>query len=163
MMTITVHQPYATLIVMGLKTMETRTWSTHYRGPLLIHASRRPYVVEDHLDNQGNTLTDWLIAWDYHHGPLTFPTQSILGAVNLAGVIPYSKLHDNLHLLSPVDKRYGVFAPGWCAWKLTNAVKFKKPLLVPGKQGLWEQVFDPDILHENGWKGTLTTEWQQSA
>lgn len=38
---LTVHQPYAHLIAAGRKPIETRTWATRYRGPLLIHASKR--------------------------------------------------------------------------------------------------------------------------
>ncbi len=33
-------QPWATLVVIGVKQIETRSWSTAYRGPLLIHASK---------------------------------------------------------------------------------------------------------------------------
>jgi len=35
---LTLHQPWASLIAIGVKTMETRSWSTSYRGPLTIHA-----------------------------------------------------------------------------------------------------------------------------
>jgi hypothetical protein len=37
---LSVCQPFATAIVLGLKPFENRTWGTSYRGPLLIHASR---------------------------------------------------------------------------------------------------------------------------
>jgi hypothetical protein len=37
---ISLRQPWASLIVYGLKTVEIRTWQTDYRGPLLIHASK---------------------------------------------------------------------------------------------------------------------------
>lgn len=36
---LTVRQPWASLIVCGAKNIENRTWSTSYRGPLLIQAS----------------------------------------------------------------------------------------------------------------------------
>lgn len=36
---LTVHQPWATLLARGeYKTIETRSWSTSYRGPVAIHA-----------------------------------------------------------------------------------------------------------------------------
>jgi hypothetical protein len=35
-------QPWASLVALGVKTIETRSWSTSYRGPLAIHAARRP-------------------------------------------------------------------------------------------------------------------------
>jgi hypothetical protein len=33
-------QPWATLIAIGAKTIETRNWKTSYRGPIAIHAAR---------------------------------------------------------------------------------------------------------------------------
>lgn len=38
-------QPWASLVALGVKTIETRSWSTKYRGPLMIHASKRPPEV----------------------------------------------------------------------------------------------------------------------
>ncbi len=40
MKTLSLLQPWATLVVMGVKQIETRSWRTDYRGPLLIHASK---------------------------------------------------------------------------------------------------------------------------
>jgi ASCH domain len=34
-----IRQPYAALVVAGIKDVENRSWRTRYRGPLLIHAS----------------------------------------------------------------------------------------------------------------------------
>jgi hypothetical protein len=39
MLALSVRQPYAWLLVHGIKDIENRTWATRYRGPLLIHAS----------------------------------------------------------------------------------------------------------------------------
>jgi len=36
---LSIWQPYAWLVVNGIKTLENRSWRTHYRGPVLIHAS----------------------------------------------------------------------------------------------------------------------------
>ena len=38
MRVLTVHQPWAGLLVAGIKDVENRRWETNYRGPLLIHA-----------------------------------------------------------------------------------------------------------------------------
>lgn len=38
---ITLWQPWATLLALGVKTIETRAWSTRYTGPLLIHAAKK--------------------------------------------------------------------------------------------------------------------------
>src|SRR5437762_3212572 len=37
---LSLKQPWAALLVHGLKTIEVRTWSTFRRGRILIHASR---------------------------------------------------------------------------------------------------------------------------
>lgn len=37
---LTLYQPWATLIAIGAKKIETRSWDTKYRGPLAIHASK---------------------------------------------------------------------------------------------------------------------------
>lgn len=38
---LTLHQPWASLVALGVKRLETRSWSTSYRGRLLIHAAAR--------------------------------------------------------------------------------------------------------------------------
>lgn len=40
MKTLSIRQPWASLIISGHKPIENRTWKTSYRGPLLIHATR---------------------------------------------------------------------------------------------------------------------------
>jgi hypothetical protein len=51
MKALSVRQPYAALICAGVKTVENRTWTTDYRGKLLIHASGKPMALpyEDYL------------------------------------------------------------------------------------------------------------------
>ena len=41
MKVLTLHQPWASLVALGVKTIETRSWSTKYRGPLAIHAGAK--------------------------------------------------------------------------------------------------------------------------
>ena len=40
MKVITIKQPFASLIVLGIKKYEFRTWKTKYRGDILIHAGK---------------------------------------------------------------------------------------------------------------------------
>lgn len=44
---LSLHQPYAALIALRLKTIETRPWRTQYRGDLLICSTRKPVVDLD--------------------------------------------------------------------------------------------------------------------
>jgi hypothetical protein len=41
MKAISIRQPWAALIVAGIKDIENRSWPTKYRGQLLIHASQK--------------------------------------------------------------------------------------------------------------------------
>lgn len=46
MRAISLHQPWASLIARGLKTIETRRWPTKFRGDLLIVSTKKP-IVDD--------------------------------------------------------------------------------------------------------------------
>jgi len=41
MRALTIHQPWASLIAAGLKTIETRAWATKHRGQIVIHAGQQ--------------------------------------------------------------------------------------------------------------------------
>ena len=59
--TLSVRQPWATLICYGIKTVENRTWEADHRGRLLIHASGQGMSMfsEDHVSqNYLNELCD---------------------------------------------------------------------------------------------------------
>lgn len=43
---LTLWQPWASLIAIGAKWIETRSWSTRYRGPLAIHAAKTTEGME---------------------------------------------------------------------------------------------------------------------
>lgn len=42
MKALSIREPWISLIASGKKTIETRTWSTKYRGPLLLVGSKKP-------------------------------------------------------------------------------------------------------------------------
>jgi hypothetical protein len=47
MKTLSIRQPYAWLIVNGLKDIENRSWPTEYRGPVLVHAGKTRMTRDD--------------------------------------------------------------------------------------------------------------------
>lgn len=93
MKALSIKQPWADLIVEGLKPIENRTWITFHRGPLLIHASKvfdtagfcwpfnnwhklgMPCAVGDILD----AMNDGRAPYDQRGG--------IVGRVNLVDVV----------------------------------------------------------------------------
>lgn len=52
-------QPWGTLVVMGIKPIDNRSWSSSYRGPLLVHASKNwdkegaEWIVDQFPDLKG--------------------------------------------------------------------------------------------------------------
>jgi hypothetical protein len=45
--TLSIQQPYASLVAYGVKKIENRTWQTNYRGKVLIHASGDEWAWPD--------------------------------------------------------------------------------------------------------------------
>lgn len=75
---LSIRQPYAWLIVAGHKPVENRTWTTNYRGPLLIHAGLRPH---DHTNDEIKRRFGFSIP----HFDL--PRGGIVGRVDLIDVV----------------------------------------------------------------------------
>jgi len=57
---LTVRQPWASLVALGVKTIETRPWSTRYRGPLAIHAGVKPPKRGPYDGKSGEAVGDWM-------------------------------------------------------------------------------------------------------
>ena len=69
MKVLTLTQPWATLVAIGAKRIETRSWSTKYRGPLAIHAAKGfPAWAKDMC---GSLLVTGLLGWPTCPKPLT--------------------------------------------------------------------------------------------
>ncbi len=85
---LSVRQPWAWLIINGLKDVENRDWSTHLRGPLLIHAG-----LQFESDAMEGILSN-LDATDRQRFPLeksAFQRGGIVGIVNIVDVVTESQ------------------------------------------------------------------------
>jgi len=69
---LTVRQPWAQLIIDGIKPVENRTWQTDYRGPLLIHAAAK--VCRKTIEQ-------------FDLNPDELPFGAIIGAVELTDIV----------------------------------------------------------------------------
>lgn len=108
MRAITLWQPWASAIALGLKSIETRGWSTDYRGPLAIHAARR-FGGEEKRFAQVERALGRL--------PARLPLGAIVCVVELVDV----RTTDELALtVGPIEKLYGNYAPGRFGWILEN-------------------------------------------
>ncbi len=85
MRALSVRQPWAGLIVAGLKDIENRSWRTEYRGQLLVHAS---------LGRSGRTLSDiermYCIAITDGLVKLCTLTGGVIGAFNVVDCVSES-------------------------------------------------------------------------
>lgn len=59
MQVITIRQPWATLIALGEKEYETRSWQTKYRGKLAIHAGKQIDIEACHDKSILNELNKY--------------------------------------------------------------------------------------------------------
>jgi len=143
MKTLSLIQPWASLIMLGLKRYETRSWSTAYRGPILIHASGT-------RDRDGRNLWENLIADPLPPGfkvptvPKRYadlPFGAVLCRAVLTEVIPTT----HFSLLPGVEGFLGDFSPGRYAWRLTEVERIWPHQTAKGSLGLWE--FDlPEVV-----------------
>ena len=135
MKTLSLLQPWASLVVMGVKKIETRSWKSDYRGPLLIHAS---------LGKKGSILSTESPFKKYIRNFESLPFGSVIGVVLLEDIVPIEQLFLTGHELASLtmeEKAFGDYSKGRYAWLLTAPQIFDKPIPVKGTLGLWE--FNP--------------------
>ena len=131
MTVISLLQPWASLVAMGYKTIETRSWSTAYRGPLLIHASK---------GTSGLVFCDQPIFKKYLHD-IQLPFGAIIGEVTLYSIVQITDLSMNdekLGELTLEEKVFGDYTTGRYAWIFKNALPLQQPVPARGLPGLWQ-------------------------
>ncbi|XP_076391252.1 activating signal cointegrator 1 isoform X1 [Megachile rotundata] len=82
---LSMHQPYASLLVAGIKIHEGRIWYTSHRGRLWIASTSKSPTMEDisNMEHYYRVLKDEKIIF-----PESYPTSSLLGCVNVVDVLP---------------------------------------------------------------------------
>ena len=135
MKAISLWQPWATLIALGVKQYETRDWTTHYRGLLAIHAAKRPVVWRE---IEGNIEAALIRKGEkYNHLPLG----AVLCIVRLVDIVPVEdvvKLAESDWRIKNEELDFGNYQPDRYAWKLEMVKVSPEPVPVKGAQGLWE-------------------------
>ena len=87
-MCLSMHQPWASLLVHGFKRFEGRMWSTKYRGPLWIHAtSQKPAPEEIARLEEAYKEHYRQIGEDMPPFPERYLTSSVIGRVDLVDVL----------------------------------------------------------------------------
>ena len=116
---VTLTQPWATALVKGVKTIETRSWETSYRGWFAIHAAKG-WTLED----REFALED---AWRYLQlKPEDYPRACILRCVPAEKAEP-----------GEADELFGYFDAGRFAWFVEQARELREPIPCKGALGWW--------------------------
>ncbi len=112
-----IRQPWAYAILHLGKDVENRSWRTHYRGPLLIHAAYR------RARNPREMLSEYMTRPPSEKSLRDLPIGRIVGVVDLVDCIKNSK---------------GKWAErGAWHWVLKNPRPFLTPAECTGRLGLW--------------------------
>ncbi len=124
MKAVSVKQPWALAIASGLKTIETRTWSTDYRGPILIVASKKPDAAQLKMAMEE---TDGEIAEKIEYG-------KALATANLVDCRPMTEEDEDAAMCEVY--------PGTFSWVLADIVRMA-PFEQKGQLGLYDVDFEP--------------------
>jgi len=124
---ISLTQPWATLVALGLKPHETRSWPTRHRGPLAIHAAKgfppdaRRFAADEQAAGRiGAQL----------------PLGAVLCVVNVTDCLPPPAAAT---LITPRERSYGDYTPGRWAWLFSEVLQvFAPPIPARGALGLWD-------------------------
>lgn len=147
---LSIHQPWASLIAMGLKHFETRSWTTNYRGPLLICASKHKLSFGQRHDivRCKDIPTEYR---KYFYEPSGFGRDGLYAGLPFGKALCLVDLADCqlTGIVLPevsfrLETKFGDFFPGRFAWRLKNVRTFE-PFAVRGQRGLFE-VEVPDRL-----------------
>lgn len=120
---ISLWQPWATLIALGKKRMETRSYSTPYRGLLAIHAAKRWRDDQQAMIKQA-VFRDAL-------GGAEIPLGGFVALARIADCKPAIEV-----MPAADDQAFGDFRAGRFAWQLEDvwSIEFVE---ASGRQGFW--------------------------
>lgn len=149
---LTLTEPWASLVVDGQKTFETRYWPTSYRGRLFIQAAKGfPAEARATCYNEPfkSALTRRQDLDDYRRSMLFYdPVEflwkgcgKIIGVVELVDTARTEKVREALEAVgnprSLEELRFGDYSTGRWAFRFNRPRRFREPVPVRGSLGIW--------------------------
>lgn len=137
---LSIKQPWASMIVRGLKRFEIRSWTTPYRGQLIIHASSAQPTkrLAEELLEDSPAITALLKKIDISSLDelRALPRSAIVGSVTLVDVFDSDAVQklttvDDAELLMELDDEYFY-------WQLRDPIEIEPIPDIDGKLNLWE-------------------------
>lgn len=157
MKALTIRQPWATLLAIEAKAVETRSWQTKYRGPVLIHAGAGHTRAERELEE----MEPFFAALGGHDDgqeriATPLPRGQVLAVADLVDVIPTTTLDELMqkhrrpcvqvnhpdhvpgYKRLPANERlFGDYAPGRFGWIFDHVQRLDNPVPASGALSLW--------------------------
>lgn len=168
---ITLTPPWGTLVAVGAKRIETRAWSTSYRGPLAIHQAkllnglrRRDDEVRVgtrelekrlaelcDLDPFFTVLRPHLSGYTAAERARDLPRARIVAIAHLVDVQPTATFNPYQPSCAQFESAFGDYSAGRYAWVLERptALYGGAGIECPGGRGLWD--VPAHVLEEIDW------------
>lgn len=161
MKALTLTQPWATLVAIGAKRIETRSWSTSYRGELAIHAAQGfPKCAQEFADEQIvqyllNCIPTWGPNWP------KLPLGCVIATCRLVELMPTECLANRVvtpKIVTEQELAFGNYSPGRWGWILEDVHMLPEPIRAKGARRLWE--WNPEaarVAGEHGAESRITS------
>ncbi|UYB50271.1 ASCH domain-containing protein (plasmid) [Lysinibacillus capsici] len=139
MKALTIKQPWATLIALGEKNFETRSWQTKYRGPLAIHAGKS--IDKDACEDS------WIKGVLKEHGitshkelqtGVVLATVELVDCYRVEATLGHASVLTKGKTLNGLEVAFGDYTEGRYAWELANLQVLPEPMPAKGQLSLWE-------------------------
>ncbi len=124
MKALSLWEPWASLMAVGAKRIETRSWPTRYRGPLLICAAKRP------MDGPSREIADMAALQGFLITPAYGMAVCTVELTRCDRIVPFNR--------TVLEHFLGDYTPGRFAWITENVQRFQFPFSVVGHQGLFD-------------------------
>ena len=143
MKALTMTQPWATLVAIGENSIETRSWSTRYRGKLAIHAAKG-FPREARELCRLSPYRQVLARHGYADAS-SLPLGAIIAVADLVDVMKFTRAslrevraRARAGELPTHEADFGDFSPGRYGWVLEKVRPLSEPIPMRGMLGLWE-------------------------
>jgi hypothetical protein len=140
MKALTLWQPWASLVAIGEKRVETRCWSTKYRGELAIHAAAQlppGWLGRSRYEQTfRQELGDVMLRSERNLDSTiqSLPRGVVLCIVRLVTIQPTDQVAD---FLCERELIFGNYESGRYAWFFEMIKKFDDPVTAKGNRLLW--------------------------
>lgn len=150
-------QPWATLVAIGAKQIETRSWRTSYRGPVAIHAALKfPKECKDLIFTEPFNSALQRIETN-SKGLKDLPRGVIIAVCDVTAVcfidterredgVPSILLGGNYRIIVGKERAFGDYSNGRFAWILENLRVLKEPIPCKGALSLWDVPLNVESL-----------------